>query len=127
MTKKDAAQRWIREFNAIPQELLLLVLQADPNCIWEVTQREETDDEPMDFFPMWATMWSFGECIDNDWLEHSDNIKRVSGCGIRVYETSIPQLPYVLGIDGAGYDFYEAHWIPLYEERGLRWHEEVAA
>ena len=23
-------------------------------------------------------------------------------------------------IDGAGYDFYEAHWIPLYNKRGLK-------
>lgn len=28
-----------------------------------------------------------------------------------------------LGIDGAGYDFYEAHWIPLYDLLGLTWHE----
>ena len=26
-------------------------------------------------------------------------------------------------IDGAGYDFYESHWIPLYKARGLQWHE----
>lgn len=24
----------------------------------------------------------------------------------------------------SGYDFYEAHWIPLYEARGLKWHKE---
>lgn len=24
----------------------------------------------------------------------------------------------------ATYDFYEAHWIPLYKVRGLHWHKE---
>lgn len=27
------------------------------------------------------------------------------------------------GIDGAGYNFYEAHWLPLYNARGLQWHD----
>lgn len=29
----------------------------------------------------------------------------------------------ILGIDGAGYDFYSAHWEPLYEQLGYHWHE----
>ncbi|WP_236621172.1 hypothetical protein [Rhodopirellula sallentina] len=28
----------------------------------------------------------------------------------------------LIGIDGIGYDFVEAHWRPLYEVLGLRWH-----
>ena len=31
---------------------------------------------------------------------------------------------YFFGIDGAGYSFYEEHWIPLYKARGLQWHKE---
>lgn len=27
-----------------------------------------------------------------------------------------------LGINGAGYDFYESHWIPLYQALGYSWH-----
>ena len=30
---------------------------------------------------------------------------------------------YFFGIDGAGYSFYEEHWIPLYKARGLQWHK----
>ena len=33
---------------------------------------------------------------------------------------------YIFGIDGAGYDFYEDHWIPLYKERGIQWHDKEA-
>jgi len=31
---------------------------------------------------------------------------------------------HVLAVDGGGYDFYEAHWVPLYLALGLRWHEQ---
>ena len=30
---------------------------------------------------------------------------------------------YFFGIDDAGYDFYAAHWIPLYKARGVQWHK----
>jgi hypothetical protein len=29
----------------------------------------------------------------------------------------------VLGVNGAGYDFYENHWIPLYLALGYQWHD----
>ena len=29
----------------------------------------------------------------------------------------------VLGINGAGYDFYGHHWTPLYNALGYEWHE----
>ncbi|WP_144057360.1 hypothetical protein [Novipirellula maiorica] len=28
----------------------------------------------------------------------------------------------LVGVDGIGYDFFDAHWRPLYEVLGLRWH-----
>lgn len=34
------------------------------------------------------------------------------------------KLGIYIGIDGAGYDFYESHWIPLYTVRGLEYHSE---
>jgi len=29
----------------------------------------------------------------------------------------------LLGINGAGYGFYESHWEPLYQALGYKWHE----
>lgn len=46
----------------------------------------------------------------------------MADCGFRIYEQE--DLGYVFGIDGAGYDFYSEHWIPLYKARGLHWHKE---
>lgn len=75
-----------------------------------------------DFLPMWGTMWSFNDSSDDYWLEELDGLRKMSECGFRIYEHE--EYGYYFGIDGAGYDFFEAHWLPLYEARGLRWHKE---
>lgn len=46
----------------------------------------------------------------------------MADCGFRIYEQE--DYGYIFGIDGAGYDFYDEHWCPLYKARGLRWHDE---
>ena len=78
--------------------------------------------------PMWSTMWTFGDGIDDDWLSGQfgeNGLKLMSECGFRIYKHE--EFGYFFGIDGAGYDFYESHWIPLYKARGLHWHNEEAA
>lgn len=82
------------------------------------------DDFELDYdtvLPMWGTLWAFGDSCDDHWLEDEDNIRLMSECGFRIYEND--EWGYFFGIDGCGYDFYEAHWIPLYKVRGLRWHD----
>lgn len=71
--------------------------------------------------PMWSTMWSFHASPDVDWGESEEGIAALSKCGFRVYESE--KYGVFFGIDGCGYDFYEDHWIPLYKERGLHWHD----
>lgn len=78
-----------------------------------------------ELLPMWGTMWSFGDTLDDDWLEEDGGIQKMSDCGFRIYYHE--EWGYFFGIDGAGYDFYEAHWLPLYKARGLRWHDEGGA
>lgn len=72
--------------------------------------------------PMWGSMWSFDDWTDNYWLENKGGIQLMSDCGFRIYHSE--EFGYFFGVDGAGYDFYESHWIPLYEARGLHWHDE---
>lgn len=74
-----------------------------------------------DSLPMWGTMWQFEDSADDYWLEEMGGIRIMSDCGFRIYESD--EWGYFFGIDGCGYDFYEAHWIPLYKKRGLRWHD----
>ena len=89
----------------------------------EVIECETSDFEINrdDYLPMWGTMWSFGDSCDDWWLEEDDGIKKMSECGFRIYESE--EFGYFFGIDGAGYDFYSEHWIPLYKARGLQWHD----
>lgn len=81
---------------------------------------DEFDVERDDVLPMWGTMWEFKDRCDIEWLE--GNLQAVADCGFRIYESE--DYEYLIGIDGAGYDFYEAHFCPLYKARGLHWHKE---
>ena len=123
-TKREAAEAWVREFNAIPQGMISELMSHNPDEWREVTVMDE-DEEFDDYLPMWGTMWSFGDSTDDWWLEEKDGIEVMSKCGFRIYESD--EYGYFFGIDGAGYNFYDEHWIPLYEARGLQWHEEEAS
>ena len=128
-TIKEATEAWVREFNAFPQGMIEQLWMDHPDEWAEITYKgDEDEDDYYDALPMWGTMWQFGDRIDDDWLsgefgEHG--LKLMSECGFRIYEHE--EFGYFFGIDGAGYDFYEAHWIPLYKARGLHWHKEEAA
>lgn len=172
VTIRQAAENWVREMNAYPQEMINKLMQADIDDWTEVTTpsigdrvwvyeenesgtiekvRQTPDDEEDDevlyeveldsgktvfakaddmeverdtYLPMWGTMWSFGDSADDWWLEEGSGIEIMSECGFRVYESY--GFGFIFGIDGAGYDFYESHWIPLYKARGLQWHDPVA-
>lgn len=138
---KEATQKWIEEFNAIPQ---VLITKAYPELFDElnflVTEKEcyecgstsfteskegficenceSSDSGNSHNLPMWGTMWTFGSSLDEEWA--LNNLEKMEKCGIWVYESD--ELGVFFGINGAGYDFYENHWIPLYKERGLKWH-----
>lgn len=114
---RSATEKWIQEFNSIPQDIIKKLFESGDDII-EVTPPVDTERDS--FLPMWGTMWSFESPLDNDWLEDKKNLKAMADCGFRIYEQE--DYGYIFGIDGAGYDFYEAHWIPLYKARGLRWH-----
>lgn len=87
--------------------------------------KDDFEVERDGFLPMWGTLWSFGDSIDEEWAngEHiGPHLQEMSDCGFRIYEQEDYGL--IFGIDGCGYDFYEEHWIPLYKARGLHWHKE---
>ena len=120
LTLREATQEWVNSFNAIPTQMIAKLWNAEPDD-WQEVTNSDNEDENYDQLPMWGTMWSFGDSLDNYWLEEKDGIIRMSQCGFRIFESE--EFGYFFGIDGAGYDFYESHWIPLYNERGLKWHD----
>jgi len=75
-----------------------------------------------DQFPMWGTLWSFGSWLDTEWVKTHEGLEALAKCGFMVFESE--DYEYVFGINGAGYDFYTSHWIPLYLARGIKWHKE---
>jgi hypothetical protein len=87
-----------------------------------------------DFFGiMWGTMFLVNEPVDKrriqallqpveDEEDELSGAQEVGSTGISAFEIDEE---VVLGINGAGYDFYEHHWIPLYEALGYAWHETV--
>ena len=83
---------------------------------------DDFEAERDSYLPMWGWLWSFGDSVDDYFLEDLDGIKKMSESGFRIYENE--EWGYFFGIDGCGYSFYEEHWIPLYKARGLHWHDE---
>jgi hypothetical protein len=161
-TIKEAAQNWVREFNAIPYSIIEKLLKGnidelneitppainDRVYLWERgehgeiieadgealtveldngetinTEVDEIEVQRDGFLPMWGTLWAFSDGCDNYWIEELGGLQAMANCGFRIYEQE--DYTYIFGIDGAGYDFYEAHWIPLYKARGLKWHKEA--
>lgn len=104
---------------------VISINREEETAIIEVDGEEKETDlsdispEREDLLPMWGTMWTFGENIDEEWA--LNNLGVIADCGFRIYESE--ELGVYFGIDGAGYDFYESHWIPLYKARGLKWHD----
>lgn len=119
-TIREAATAWVDGFNAVPVAVVEKLMRLDLDEVLEITPGRR--DEDADYLPMWGTMWSFGNAADDYWLEEKDGLELMAECGFRIYEQE--DFGYLFGIDGAGYSFMEAHWIPLYKARGLRWHRE---
>lgn len=81
----------------------------------------EFEVERDSYLPMWGNLWSFGNSVDDHWLEELNGIELMSQCGFRIFEHN--EWGYFFGIDGAGYSFLDEHFIPLYKARDLHWHD----
>lgn len=124
MNKKQATKKWINEFNEIPIKLIERAYFNDfeyGDGIEHLTY-DENEEYGLEYkeLPMWGTAWTTGCVLDEEWIKN--NIDVMKKCGFDVYESE--ELGVFFGINGAGYDFYDSHWIPLYEYRGLKWHDE---
>lgn len=64
----DATYAWVNSFNAIPTSLLDEWNESrDGYGLKKLTPSDETEG----YFPMWGTMWSFGDSCDDWWLEQN--------------------------------------------------------
>ncbi len=118
MNKKQAVERLVDSFSQVPAN-------------WVATMAEKTGDSFFD--PMWSTMWIVKDSVDARnilKLQVTDNedensetygFQQLKDLGI--YSFMIDG-EIVLGINGAGYDFWESHWTPLYDALGYNWHDK---
>ena len=88
------------------------------------TERDNLEAEYASGLPMWNKLWQFKDDLDNRWLSEKGGIELMSNIGFRVYRHK--NWGYFFGIDGAGCDFFDEFWRPLYNARGLKWHDPAA-
>lgn len=107
---------WISQnFDAIPNRVVAK-LMFDYDSVWELDdpkldEEELTYREPL---PIWGTMWVLNAYMQN-YMDEED-MQIFWDNGFRIYDSE--DLGYVVGIDGAEYNFYEHHWEGL--EKDLR-------
>lgn len=121
---RECAIEWMTQyFEAIPIKLFFKAyVESETEEVKILTSDLEGEGyEYLTYSNFPNTIHSFflvREHIDIDWI--LNNLDVVSQCGFDVYESN----DYLfLGINGIGYDLIERHWIPLYLQRGIRWHE----
>ena len=107
---RSAAEEWVGTFNMIPSGAIRKIEET----------LKPLGEKSISYVPMWNYMWTFSSVCDKRWLEHG-GLEKMINCGLCVFEQE--DFGYIFGIDGCGYDFFEKHWIPLYKERGLLWHQ----
>jgi len=125
-SEKKACELWIlRDFSQVPTDLLERAYGPDYSDITILAPTPEDYEDLEEYYeenpkiPMWGWVFIPDDPLDAKWIRQ--NAKKIAEeCGLIVYET--PELGVYLGVNGAGYDFYEAHWLPLYRLRGLKWH-----
>ncbi len=116
VTREEAEIFFRRDFTGMHQSIFQKLAEADNlETVKELTQVSEEEQESRGFLPMYGRMWlveSSDEYLQNKILK---NLKKLSDLGIRIYRRENDQGDEIwLGVEGAGFDFYEAIWIPMF-------------
>ena len=67
--------------------------------------------------------WSVIEDYVDEEMGYEHNVLDVDGSPTAVYIYDIEGY-YVIGVNGAGWDFYGGVWDKMYDVCGLKWHKE---
>ena len=101
---------WVNnEFNTINEAYL----NFEEMELLNYSELEEyKDGEYFECVPMWGYYFEVTSRLLEEIIR--DNLEEVTNIGFYVFEHEITG-NILLGIDGAGYDFYEDHWEPLHD------------
>ncbi|MEX0703471.1 MAG: hypothetical protein WD069_15355 [Planctomycetales bacterium] len=120
--KRIAIRRLVDSFSQIPGAWIEKLAQHDGEFL------------PL---PMWGTLFAPSDSADASLIrrlcgpiaaaEGDSDLECLESAGWEeVAETGVLAVAFdgvlLLGIHGAGYDFYVAHWEPLYQALGYEWH-----
>jgi len=85
----------------------------------EILKSEEFDTYKRESYPepVWGTVFGVDEFFVNSAYMNVDKLYKL-GLGVIDHDTG-----YYIFVSGAGYDFYEHHWIPLFKQLG--WIKEM--
>ena len=119
-TESDCTRFWVSDsFDQLPS--WLVTDRDDFSYNWQFYGiDDETDEFGLVEEPMWSTYFMPNNSWDANWLKENKEAVAREGFTIICMDEEL----FALGIDGAGYDFYEEHWIPLYRLRGFQWHDD---
>lgn len=110
----EGVRRWVEQWNEIPTEAVTYLAR-------ELGYKTLAGDEESHYsedLVAWGEMWTFKNHTDETWA--SKNPDAFERAGISLFD--VEKVGLVFGVDGGGYSFLEDHFLPLYIERGLRWH-----
>jgi len=124
-TERECARLWINEsFDNTPDWYFTEWPDfCERFSFCEVTDNYGFDEEETYQYsepPMWSTWFVPNDWLDQKWIE--DNEEEIANLGFTIIK--LDEEIFALGINAAGFDFYEAYWIPLYRLRGFEWHDE---
>lgn len=134
-TKEDCAHLLINERFDMLDSTLITELDGWEEH-WTFVARHDDEEDP-DWYDedkglvYYSSEYSWtGAPAWNTWFEPNDswirnqcerNIEEIANLGLIVvlHDDEF----WGLAVDGAGFDFYDAYWVPLYDLLGLKWHE----
>ena len=117
-TEEECAELWVSEaFDAVREGWFFN--WPDFCERFEFMGLEETGKYGPTHAPMWSTWWRVTEWLDQVWISEHPEETAEAGFTLIYMDGEL----FALGIDGAGYRFLDAHWVPLYRTRGLKWHD----
>ena len=125
-TIEDCTHCWINDWWSMLDSSLITELGGwyEHWSFYGTPDKDTNEDDVYDGVtfcdvPMWNTWFQPDERLDLEFIEAHQKEVAELGFTLIYHDDEL----WGLGVDGAGYDFYDAHWIPLYKLRGLEWHD----
>lgn len=121
-TLDECVEYYIDQFDRFPSYVIdteELINTYD----WEFWGMENAEDDKEVYtyvsLPMWNTWYIPRDICCRGFIE--ENEEAVAKCGFTIIKHN--GVFFALGVNGCGYSFKDAHFKPLYELEGLKWHD----